>query len=187
MRRLDLHPQKKLRNPARHVRSLEKWSRSFAGFFPTEEMAYERLWYEKIPIFEKVVSPPHTNNQLQKRCAQLVIDAAERLRDARPSVRKDVRVYAFLSFPNMFSSFIEVDFGSKPYLFFDMPEMTDREGDDKCWHEYFRIDRGLFHDLSLRIPKGFEVRGTGLRVFDTDWMPEPVETEEWAVGELRPA
>ncbi len=187
MRQLDLHPQKKLRNPARHVRSLEKWSRSFAGFFPTREMTYEGRWYEKIPIFEKVVSPPHTSYELQKQCAQLMIHAAERLRDAKPAGHRIARIYAFLSFPDMFDSFVEVAFESSPYLFFDMPEKVGREGDDNSWHEYFDIDTGRFQDLDLKIPRGFEVLGTGLRVFDADWMLEPVEVEEWAVGELRQA
>lgn len=115
-----------------------------------------------------------------------MIDAAERLKEARPPNRNDgARVYAYLTFPDMFASFVEVAFESNPYLFFNCPENTGRTGDDAFWQEYFKIDDSRFRELNLRIPEGFQVLGTGIRMFDASWMSEPEESEAWAIGELR--
>ncbi len=187
MRRLDLCPQKKLRNPGRHIRSLEKWSRSFEDFFPSPDMAYKGLWYNNIPIYQKVVSPPRTNSNLQKQCAQLMIEGALRLCDARPEGLLSPRIYVFLSFPDMFYSMVEVAFEPNPHLFFNSKENLERQGDDHNWWEYFKLTSNRIDDLGLRIPDGFNVLSTGLRRYDADWMSEPEVTEEWVIGEVTQA
>ena len=121
MRQLDLNPEKKLRNPARHIRALETWSRSLAGFFPTPDITRDGRWFARIPIFEKVVAPPHSSPDLLKTCVQSMIHAADHIRDARPPGHDDSRVYTFLTFPNLFASVVEVAFEANPYLFFNLP------------------------------------------------------------------
>lgn len=178
-------PMKKLRNPARHIRSLENWSRSFDGFFPTPDMAYKGQWHEKIPVFQKVVSPPRTNPNLQKQCTQILIDAAIKLRSARPRELVDAKIYAFLTFPDMFYSMIEVAFEPNPHLFFNTEKHLERRGNDSYWSEYFDVISDRIGGMELRVPGGFNVLGAGLRVYDANWMSEPEETEEWVIGEVK--
>lgn len=185
MRRLDLQWRKKLRNPRRHLRALENWSLSLEGFYPPLESVSDGLWYERIPVFQKVVAPPHTNVAIQKQCAQLMIDAAERLRQARPRGRENDRIYAFMAIPDMFDSFVEVSSKPNPNLFFNWKNYAGRQGDDANWSEHFALSSNRVEDWGLAIPDGFKVLGSGVRLFDRSWMSAPMETEEWAIGELK--
>ena len=185
MRRIDLRPQKKLRNPARHCRSLEAWALSFDSFFPTPEMTDRGLWYEKIGFSEKVVSPPHITPDVQAFCTRTMIDTARRIWNARPGDLKDARVYTYLTYPNMFGSFLEVAFERNAHLFFSLPGNAGRIGDDTSWCEYTPLDSGAFPGRNLEIPDGFQIAGCSVREYDADMTPPERHTEAWVVGELK--
>jgi len=142
------------------------------------------LWYERIPVFQKVVAPPHTSAELQKQCAQLLIDAATRLRHARLRERENDRIYAFMTIPDMFDSFVEVSSKPNPNLFFNREELSERQGDDADWSEHFELSSNRVEGWDLAVPDGFKVLGRGVRWFDGSWMSAPMEVEEWAIGEL---
>ncbi len=116
-----------------------------------------------------------------------MIDAAERLRDARPEGIMDTRIYVYLSFPDMFDSLIEVAYEPNRHLFFNKSDYLGRRGDDSFWTEHFTITFDRIRDLGLRIPDGFNILGTGLRRFEADWMSEPMEMDEWVIGEVHQA
>ena len=78
MRRLDLRPLKKLRNPGRHLRALARWPERIVAQLPTAgQSASERFWNFKIPVFSKLVDPPHATLQTQRACLAAILAASE--------------------------------------------------------------------------------------------------------------
>ena len=66
MRRLDLYPKKKLRNPARHLRELARWPERIIDQLPDPaQLAGQRYWNFKVPVFAKLVEPPHATQEAQ--------------------------------------------------------------------------------------------------------------------------
>lgn len=104
--RPDQRGQPKLRYAPRLLRSLQRWSDHFAGYFPTVEEVLEnpRYWNEKIPVYAGLVEPPTTNAAIQRECAQRLIDACAHLMAAKPAALKHVRVTCCIQLPLMFGS-----------------------------------------------------------------------------------
>jgi hypothetical protein len=49
MRRLDLKPDKKLRNPERHLRQLARWPEEIVASLP-DDFSGLRFWNAKVPV-----------------------------------------------------------------------------------------------------------------------------------------
>jgi hypothetical protein len=60
MRDLNLHPQCKLRNPARHLRAMARWPQQIAGqLLSTDKLANQRDWNFKVQAYSKLIEPSH--------------------------------------------------------------------------------------------------------------------------------
>jgi len=111
-RRLDLHPQKKLRNPGRHLRSLASWASDPHSWLP-ESQALEawggRYWHYKVPIHDKLVSSRDTTPAIRAAVAQCLLDAAGNVSKAVVLSRK-CRVACLINPDNLFSSEVTIFF-----------------------------------------------------------------------------
>jgi hypothetical protein len=110
MRRLDLHPQKKLRNPGRHLRQLARWPRRIIDQLPDAALlAGSRFWNFKVPVFAKLVEPPHATLEIQRACVAAIFAAAEALE--RSSRRPpDCRIACLVTTPFVFESEVTLFF-----------------------------------------------------------------------------
>lgn len=62
MRRISINrPKEKVRGIKRRLRVLDKWADSFEGYFPSE-YAHEKYWNWKLPVLDRLVGPPTTQN-----------------------------------------------------------------------------------------------------------------------------
>lgn len=95
MRRLDIRPLKKLRNPARHLRSLRRWADGgvLAGM---PERRHLEEWPDdyfllRAPFASKLVDPRHTTREICRAVAQALLDAAGTI-SAGLTLERPVRV-----------------------------------------------------------------------------------------------
>ena len=104
MRRLDLHPRRKLRNPGRHLRQLSRWPERILDQLPgVAQLEGQRFWNFKIPVFAKVIEPPHATPETQRACIAAMFAAAEAVE--RSSRRPDnCRVACLVTTPFLFES-----------------------------------------------------------------------------------
>ena len=71
------------------------------------------------------------------------------------------------------AALIGVAYAPNRHLFFNREERQGRQGSEDHWWEYTPATRDWVRELGLRVPAGFAAVGTGLRVFESDWMDEP--------------
>ncbi|WP_110987236.1 DUF3916 domain-containing protein [Acaryochloris thomasi] len=96
-------PYEKLRGVRRRLRALDRWSNSFAEYFP-EDVSSERCWHCRIAVLDRLVNPPTTSRAIQRHAAGAMLKAAESILRAKPVASSDHIVEANLSFPEMFGS-----------------------------------------------------------------------------------
>ncbi len=97
--------QKKLRGIPRRLRALKTWASRFNGYFPSqEELHGQRYWNWKIPVHWGLVEGRYTNSEIQKECAQSLINACSSLIKAKPEWARAYRVTCCICIPNMFAS-----------------------------------------------------------------------------------
>jgi hypothetical protein len=118
MRRFDLHPLKKLRNPRRHLRSLRKWGDGFAGFDGTAYKDFtDRFDHWRIPIHAKLIGDKHTTPEIQAEVIQCLVDAAANLHAALPPTCRHMPAATLISYPFLFNSevtlFVDPDYFSR--------------------------------------------------------------------------
>lgn len=180
MRRLDLHPQKKLRNPARHLRQLARWPERIISQLPDPaRLTGQRYWNFKVPVFAKLVEPPHATPETQRACIAALFAAAEAIEcsEHRPS---NCRVACLVTTPFMFGSevtlFPDEDY-FRSFLPVEGPKRTEFEGG---WIEAVPADASLIAPLLPPAPDSLAFHGgTLLREFDPEWGPAPVERINW--------
>jgi len=95
MRRLDVRPLKKLRNPARHLRSLRRWAEGGVLSRLVERRQLEE-WPDdyallRPPFTSKLVAPRHTTHEIRRAVAQALLDAAGTL-SAGLTLERPVRI-----------------------------------------------------------------------------------------------
>jgi hypothetical protein len=180
MRRLDLHPQKKLRNPARHLRQLARWPERIVDLLPgATQLQGERFWNFKIPVFAKLVEPPRTTPEIQRACIAAIFAAAEAIErsDKRP---KDCRVACLVTTPFLFESEVTL-FPDEDYFrsFLPMTE-TKRTEFDGGWIEAAPADATLLSPILPLAPEGLAFHGgTLLHEYDPEWGETPIERVNW--------
>src|SRR5262245_2745556 len=109
MRRLDLRPSKKLRNPGRHLRALARWPQRIVSHLPTGAHLEEQIrtgrgfWNFKIPVFEKLSDPPHATPATQCACIATLFAAAEAVERA-PNRPRNTRIACLVTTPFLFQS-----------------------------------------------------------------------------------
>ncbi len=181
MRRLDLSPQKKLRNPARHVRSLARWPDSVELDLPeTDELKGQRYWAFKIPVFSKAVEPPHATRETQRACIAALFQAAARIEASR--VRPaGCRVAVLATTPFLFQSEVTLFPDEGYYGSFLPPAKYSRTKiDGGGWIESGAADLSEIADILPEAPAGLVFRGgTRLTQFEPEWGESPEARVNW--------
>ncbi len=181
MRRLDLHPKRTLRNAQRHLRGLAQWPDRIAEGLPTpEQQGSERFWNFKLPVFQKVVDPPHATGEAQRVCVAAMFAAAWAIEHSarRP---EGCRVACLVTTPFLFESEVTLFF-DEPYFRTFLPEASanaKRATYDGGWVEGGAADAGDVPAFVPPAPDGLSFHGgVWLRQFEDGW-EKPVEKTTW--------
>jgi hypothetical protein len=185
MRRLDLHPAKKLRNPGRHLRSLHKWTDAFARFNWADDCkcSDQNFVHWRIPIPDKLVRDPHTTPAIRAEVIQCLVDAAANLHAALPLECRHMPVATLIEYPSLFNSevtlFISPDYfrGFKPAEVASSSIKTDSFQIDV---EPSRIDPVT--DLDIKLPAGARAGGYFMREIDFEDPGCNREYERWVIA-----
>lgn len=165
MRRLQLSAAKKLRGIPRRLRSLSRWSHSFAGcYFPRSEYG-ERYLNWKIPVISSLVNPPSATKKIQSQCMNYMLQAAGLLAASRPQdCQNYYRVACLFILPYLHQSEVTIFYDRDYYLTF-------------FGRKHELAPRQLSTEFGLSIPEGFIERGMLVEI-------EAGYTEEWwCIGE----
>lgn len=169
---------KKLRGMPRRLRSLKRWSESYASKFPeinSEDYSYG-YWNVKIPVHFSLVQGKQTSRDIQSYCAQALINAAYEIHQAKPANKNDIRVTCSIVLPDMFSSELCL-FTSEEYF-----DMHTSPGVNVFGQLSLLRDRSLIREWGLKLPRGFSELGI-LRVCEND-EGELYHSEHWYIGEV---
>ncbi len=179
MRRLDLRPRKKLRNPARHLRSLARWPQQIIEQLPkAETAAAERFWNFKVPVFSKLVEPPHATPQTQRACIAAIFAAADAVERAERRPR-DCRVACLVTTPFLFQSEVTLFFDEAYFRSFLPVTVKSRTEYDGGWIEAEPALPAWVEPITPPTPAGLEFHGGTLqREFDQEWS-RTVERVNW--------
>jgi hypothetical protein len=180
MRRLDIHPRKKLRNPARHARALSRWPDRLAAQLPNASaFAGERFCNFKVAVFQKLVDPPHATVQAQRACIAAIFAAAEAIESStrRPPA---CRVACLVTTPYLFDSEVTIFFDEAYFESFLPIAEVKRTDFDGGWIEAGPQDPSAIQMLAPPAPKALAFfGGTLLREFDPAWGAAPIERSNW--------
>lgn len=186
MRRIDLHPKKKLRNPARHLRSLRKWTDEFARlqWADYRKFSDRRHLNWRIPIHSKLISEPHTTPEIQAAVIQSLVNAAANLQDALPADCGHMRVAALIEYPCLFNSEVTL-FISPDYFETFNPSATvtyksTRTEDFQTDIEPSRVN--IIEKFAIRLPAGSSAGGYLVRTIDFECPESNREYESWVVA-----
>lgn len=180
MRRLDLRPDKKLRNPQRHLRQLARWPERIVTQLPsTEELEGERFWNFKVPVFSKLVEGRHATPEAQRACIATMFAAAEAIERSanRPG---GCRVACLITTPLLFESEVTL-FEDEGYFRSFLPAPgTKRTEFDGGWVEGSPADPEKIAAIRPPEPAGLEfMGGTRLLQKDDEWGDAPAERFNW--------
>ncbi len=180
MRKLDIHPDKKLRNPGRHLRALSRWPEQIVQQLPSPEQCEgARYWNFKIPVYSKLVDPEHATLATRRACLAVILAAAEAV-ERSPHRPADCRVACLVSTPSLFQSEVTLFFDDAYFETFLPREEGKRTYFDGGWVEDEPADIADLGDLAMPAPEGMELRGgVLLRQYDPAWGPKPVEQTTW--------
>jgi len=175
MRRLDTHPLRKLRNPARHLRSLLRWPDQIASQLPDAGVLArtqangDRFVNFKVPVYSKLVEPPHATPETQRACIASILAAAEAL-EASPHRPSQCRIACMVTTPFLFQSEVTLFFDDDYFRTFLPPKDKSRTDYDGGWVEAEPADASIIEPLIPPVPKGLAFHGgTLLREFDEAW------------------
>lgn len=175
MRRLDTRPLKKLRNPARHLRSLAKWPSDIADQLPDADLlarihdSGDRFWNYKVPVFSKLVEPPHATPETQRACIAAILAAAEAI-ETSPRRPPNCRVACLVTTPFLFQSEVTLFFDDDYFRTFLPPQEKSRAEYAGGWVEAESADASAIADIRPQAPAKLEFHGgTRLREYDEAW------------------
>ncbi|MEV6560991.1 DUF3916 domain-containing protein [Nocardia sp. NPDC051756] len=178
MRRLDLHPAKKLRNPGRHLRRLAQWPEWIVDQIP-DTFAEQRYWNFKIPVFNKLVDSPQTTNAIRKACLATIFAAAEAV-EKSPRRPPHSRIACLVNTPDLFNSEVTI-FLSEDYFNGFRPvaetQHTDYPGG---WIETTPADSTALTPIRPPEPPGLTfLGGTHFLEFDEEWPDLQITRTLW--------
>jgi Protein of unknown function (DUF3916) len=184
MRRLDLHPLKKLRNPRRHLRSLRKWADGFARFdwsgYGDSAGTFDH-W--RIPIHAKLVSDRHTTPGIQAEIIQCLIDAAANLHATLPPACRHMPVAALITYPFLFNSEVTLFIDPDHFQSFkprDVTTSSAKSDDCRIDVESSRVD--ILSKFGIALPSGARAGGYFMREIDFECPSCTFESEHWVVA-----
>lgn len=172
MRKISINrPNEKLRGVQRRLKALDLWADSMIHEIPYHKD--QKYWNYKIPVLDRLVCPPTTNNEIQSRALSSLLKAASHL--ANSSLSNELpyyRVAVLLVLPNMFASEVTAFFDKTYYesFFYENSLLPNNEQPS----EIFEID----------LPPGIEQRGTLVEWDDEYEDGEIVKCSEkwWTIG-----
>jgi len=180
MRRLDLQPAKKLRNPDRHLRQLARWPDEILASLPdAAALAGQRFWNAKVPVSAKLIEPPHATPATQRACLAALFAAAEAIEHS-PRRAPNCRVAVLAATPFMFSSEVTVFFDEDYFSTFLPPEAPSQSIFEGGWIEAEAGDPGPLCAILPPRPAGLDFKGgTRMLQHDPTWPVTPVESFAW--------
>jgi len=181
IRRIVFEPAPRLRKPEKYLAAMVDWAEEFEGAFPedSEDARQHGHAHWHAPVDRRLMDPPWAKREHQRKALQLMLDAAARLRAARPKAQADQRVYVVVPWPEPWAAevgvFMDPEYG-RTFEKRDHPVQT--------WTPLDPADRSLARELGLEIPEGFIEAGyherceeededepDGLRVYEQEvWM-----------------
>ncbi|MFX0580621.1 DUF3916 domain-containing protein [Nocardia nepalensis] len=180
MRRLDLQPKKKLRNPGRHLRQLARWPERIVEQIPdASRLVDQRYWNFKLPVIAKLVEPPYATNAIRTACLAAVFAAAEAVeRSARRP--ENSRVACLVTTPFLFNSEVTI-FLSEDYFHGFLPVAdVGRTTYQGGWVETSPADASLLDPIRPPEPNGLEfLGGTRFLEFDEDLPDHLFDSINW--------
>ncbi|HOY77945.1 MAG TPA: DUF3916 domain-containing protein [Hyphomonadaceae bacterium] len=175
MRRLDTRPLKKLRNPQRHLRALAKWPAQIIDQLPDADLlarihaSGDRFWNYKVPVFSKLVEPPHATPEAQRACIAAILAAAEAI-ETSPHRPPNCRVACLVTTPFLFQSEVTLFFDDDYFRTFLPPKEKSRASYDGGWVEAEPADPSSLAAIRPADHAKLEFQGgTRLREYDEAW------------------
>lgn len=139
----------------------------------------KRFFNFKVPVFAKVVDPPHARVETQRACIAAIFAAARAIEmsERRP---KDCRVACLVTTPSLFQSEVTV-FLDADYFRTFLPQATSKRTHyDGGWVEAETADEAMIAAIRPPEPEGLAFQGGVLmRQVDDSWGPAPVEQATW--------
>ncbi len=180
MRRFDLRPLKKLRNPGRRLRALARWPERIVGEIPDPAMLDGgRFWNWKIPVYSKLVEPPHATSETQRAALAALFAAAEAVEHS-PRRPPGSRVAILAVTPHLFDSEVTLFMDEGYFHSFLPPKSRSRTPMGEGWVEGEAADAALISPILPPAPEGLAFHGgTVIREFDPERAREPVERVNW--------
>ncbi|OUS29195.1 hypothetical protein A9Q99_08760 [Gammaproteobacteria bacterium 45_16_T64] len=172
MRRMSVNrPKEKVRGVERRLRVLDRWADSFKGCFPIEH-SNQQYWNWKLPVLDRLVGPPTTNDDIQSHCTKALLRAAAYLSEAKPKECEGAVIAVLITYPQMFASEICVFFDREYFESF-----FKRDGE---WQSVTPVDKlPLSNTLNFNIPSSFSETGYIHKTKD-EWEGEvTLFEEEW--------
>ncbi len=165
--------EKKLRGVPRRLRALKRWAEEFSGHFPsTTELALADQYYNwKVPVDLNLVEGAGTSREIQRVCAQALVDACGKLLKSKPVSARGVRVTCVVCLPDMFTSEVCIYLDENYFSGYTTP-CSSKHG--TCTHI---VGRRLSEEWGLHLPQSMGELGVALdyRGFD--------DKDHWFVGE----
>lgn len=160
-------PKAKVRGSKRRLKALDEWSESFDEFIP-EEWCDEKYVDFRIPVLDRLLDPPTTTPEWQKRVLAAFFRALQGLHKSCPEKYKDVPVDLIIHWPDLSSTSI--------ILFFDKNYHEDFYERDGEWQK--RIPEKIeAKDIPFDIPSNVEVKK--VKFMNRDYDGE--ETTDWYI------
>lgn len=159
---------------------LALWPEQIVGELAEPE-AYlgERFVNFKVPVFSKLVEPPHATEETQRACIAAIFAAARAIEESgkRPP---DCRVACLISTPSLFNSEVTLFFDEVYFSTFLPQEEGKRHYFDDGWVESEPAEIDVIHEILPPAPEGLAFCGGALmRQYDPGWGPKPVEQFTW--------
>jgi len=176
--RLALGKARKLRSPAKHLAALDAWAETFRDWYPDPSGRAVVHWH--LPADQRLVSPPWAEAAHQAHALTALLQAAARLRAARPPARRGETIYVVTHWPEMFMAEVGVFYDAAYAAAFEV-----RTSPLQTWTP-LPAPRSLARELEVDVPPGFEEHGYNER--QQDGPSEPVfSSEVWIWREPLPA
>jgi hypothetical protein len=179
-RRLNTLSRAKLRGIPRRLRTLQRWAEQFVGFFPDQKSLAEcrSYWNWKIPVHWALVEGKQTSVEIQRQCAQRLIDACHSMIAAKPAWAEYFRVTCLISLPDMHSSELCIYLDEGYFL----EQVGNSSNDDG---EQVRIDgRSLAKEWQLLLPEDMSEHGVLWRYDKSPDLDQHYVSEHWHYGEI---
>lgn len=167
---------KKLRGKKRLFARLRGWSEGLVGRPAPEDIGEYPYWNWKLPAPIGLVEGKRAGKRLAIGCAQLLIDAADRLSRTRPAWAAGCRVVCHITTPDMFGSEVCVYMDEGHFQRQISPVSGKYETKERI------AGKSLARRWRLILPEGFgEV---GVRVFQPDEEDGDYRSEWWLFGDV---